>query len=133
MMGYAAIAKGVGAENTENLWAQITTALQGIKLGLPLIGLNQQWIDQIATDSLNYSNDMAASIRDPSKVVNAAQDNVQKDLDQSKFDLQVNSFQNIIETIKSSASYLGQNLDNVFKLAGTVEELLAYYQSLNIV
>jgi hypothetical protein len=145
MSGLFSIASGIGEQENSNLTAQIATAVQAITLAPSISKLNQAYMEQIATDSLNYANDTAASVeiddswdpggdphkgRGPHMAVVAAQDNVQKDLDQNAADLHTGNVQNIIETIKSNASFLGQNLDDVFRLESPIIQLLALTSSL---
>ncbi len=144
MSGLFRIASGIGEQENANLSAQMTTATQAIKLAPSISTLNQTYMEQIAEDSLNYANDTAASVevedkwvsgkphqgQGPHMAVVAAQDNVQKDLDQKEADLHTGNVQNIIETIKSNASFLGQNLDDVFRLESPMIQLLALTSSI---
>jgi hypothetical protein len=144
MSGLFSIAAGIGEQENANLSAQIATACEAIKIAPSVAALNQAYMEQIATDSLNYANDTAASVelidkwvpgnphagQGPHMIAVAAQDNVQKDLDQNEADLHTGNVQNIIETIKSNASFLGQNLEDVFRVEGPIIQLMALTSSL---
>lgn len=146
MGGIFAIGKGLGEVENANYNSQITVALQGIMLAPTLVTLNQLYMEAIAKDALNYANDTAASMigttdyYDPSgdphngtgphMAAIAAQDNTQKDLHQASADLSIGNVQNILDTVKANAAYLGQNLDNVFELEAPILQLLAQTTSI---
>ena len=146
MGGIYAIGKGLGEVENANYNSQITVALQGIMLAPTLVTLNQLYMAAIAEDALNYANDTAASMTgttdyydpsgDPHKGTGphmaaiAAQDNTLKDLHQASADLNIGNVQNILDTIKANAAYLGQNLDNIFELEAPILQLLAQTTSI---
>lgn len=143
MGGIYAIGKGLGEVENANYNSQITVALQGIMLAPTLVTLNQLYMEAIAEDALNYANDTAASMigttdyydqsedpdphngTGPHMAAIAAQDNTLKDLHQASADLNIGNVQNILDTIKANAAYLGQNLDNIFELEAPILQLLA--------
>jgi hypothetical protein len=142
-MGIYAIASGIGDQENANLYAQNAMAIEGISLAPAILQLSQMYMQLIAQDSLNYSNATVNSMlpnetypsdpqqgTGPHMAAIAAQDNVQKDIDQNASDLNTGNVSNITETLKSTVGYLGQNLDDVFKTIGPIVELLAQVVSI---
>jgi hypothetical protein len=140
MSGIMAIAAGIGAQETANLYAQISTALQAIAIAPSIVALNQEYLKQIAEDTRNYAIAMRMSQLptddwdpdgDPLKGTGphmaavAAQYNIKKELHQKESDVNLGSLNNIVDTVKSNAAHLGSNLNDVYKLLNPTIQLQA--------
>lgn len=137
-MAVYALATGIGAMEDANLAAQIQTALEGISLAPIIVLLNQAYMEAIQLDTLDYANATAASVMPandsgttgPQMAGVAAQANTQKSLDEQSANLNIGAVQNMLEDIKSTASFLGSVLDNIFMLESPMVQLLAKTTSL---
>ncbi len=140
-----AIAEGISAQEDANTQAQLSTALFAIFLVGGILPLQEAWMKQISEDTQIYLNDTLKVAgpdipptpggdphkgSGPSMIPVTAMDNQQKSMDTNQSDLETGNENNLVETAKAQEGYLGNSLDQVFRMQEPINELLAQTKSL---